>query len=194
MTDRELSTVQQSWRESAPGRVDRGQLVRRAALVRRRAAAQTILEIAVPIGALVLVLAAMHHAANPVERVLGWVVALAAIAASAVYFGVRRAERAAVRKSAPEYLSMVLRGRRRERQLSVFVLLMLAIECSFLVPWWLGGISQHASRLASPIVVWTFWLPAALIVAIAAWAVGLYVRANQDLRSIGKMVSEFSNG
>jgi hypothetical protein len=182
---------EEAWRQTTPRRLDDRTVMRRAARMRRRAAAQRVVELAVPLAGIVLILAALHHAANPLERALGIAVAVATIAASAMYFMIRRNEQRAVVASAPEFLSAVLHNRRRERTLAVFVLATIALELTFLVPWWDGGIRRHAGDYASAVVIWTLWIPAAVMLLIAIWAVRLYRRASRELQSVESVASEF---
>ncbi|HEX8946154.1 MAG TPA: hypothetical protein VF785_23665 [Gemmatimonadaceae bacterium] len=181
------------WRDHGPPNFVEAASLERVRRVHRHAAIERLATLALPLGALLLVAAALRHASNHTERWLGGLAAIGTAVAWISYLAFRTAERRALAASSPEFMSAVLRRRRGEQRLAVFVDITLAFELVFLVPWWVGGIGKHASELLSPIVILTLWTPAVAILLIGVWSARLWRTARRDIRAMQRMAAEFND-
>jgi hypothetical protein len=180
------------WREHAPSNFVEAASLERVRRVHRLALVERLVTLALPLGALVLIAAALRHAGNHTERWLGGLAAFGTVAVWISYVVFRGRERRALAASAPEFMAAVVRRRRGEQRLAAFVAITLALELVFLVPWWSGGLSRHAGELLSPIVILTLWTPAVAILLIGVWSARLWRTAHRDIRAIQAVVAEFN--
>jgi hypothetical protein len=190
--DRSKFDLAKEWRDEAPpliGRIDGVEQVRRA---HRRMLIERLTGIAVPLAAIALIGAALYHASNVRERVLGALAAACVLVSWAIHMRWLRAQRHRLAAPSRQFVQATLRHRALERRIAVFLWAILAFELAFLIPWWAGGIRVHAAKPLTTIAVLTFWVPAGAIVALGAWSMRLWRRASTDLPRLRRAIAELS--
>lgn len=180
------------WRESGPP-LATSRVAARIQRTRRRAGLERAAVAAIPTASIALVIEALRHAGNGRERVLGLAAAAGTVLAWASFVRSRRRTRAALGASTPEFIAAELRRCEGDRRLAIAVWVTLACELAFLVPWWIGGVRLHARAPFAPIVAWTFWGPATLVVLLSAWSIRLWRNARREQRGFESAVVTFDS-
>lgn len=168
-------------------------LAARAERARRSLALVGVTELLLVIIAIAGLGAALRHAANAAEAILGASVALTIVVAWVVHTSARRRERSSAGASAAEYLSVLQQLRQRQIRFTSFVRVVLALELVFFVSWWIGGISVHRAAPAAPIAIVGFWLPLIAVVSLFAWTVRLRGVAFAELRRLTDLQRQLAN-
>ena len=187
-------TLRDAWRPApahrSPREDDASGLITRANRARRTMALVRAAEVLVVTVAVGGVAAALRHAANIVELILGLSVMLAIAGAGAFRVMARRRERDIAGTSALEYVTVLRALRQRQIHFVHFGWLVLALELVFFLTWWAGGVSVHRTQLGAPIAIASLWVPLATIVAFVAWTARLRTRASADLVVLARLERE----
>jgi len=161
-----------SWQAQIPTRRELDEAIARFERAKRRDTTLRVIEWAVVALGVAFPVAAMGHAANLIEAVLG-------IGATAIVLGVagfrewdRRAERTALGSSALDFDEAVRALRRLELRFVRFLWLVLAVEGVFAAVWWYGGINVHHDVL-SPVAIGMLWLPLIVVAVTVVWSIRL---------------------
>jgi hypothetical protein len=164
---------------------------RQIAKARRQLFVARVIEGAVAGAAILVTAAALRHAGNPFEAVLGLVVGIGIGALWIQRIRLREREDAAVAASSPEHLTMLASVRVWQVRLAHFIWIVLALELAFLTPWWVIGSRVHHRSFTDPGSWETVWLPIAGMVALFVWSVRLRRRARADLRAIERLRAQY---
>jgi hypothetical protein len=169
-----------SWQTRGPSPEELTSTVLRFHHAKRRAEIIQVIEWAMVTLAAVFPLAAIRHAANLTEGVLG--IGAVAIVVSVAAFRARnrRAERVALGTSAREFDVAVRSLRQAELRFVRFLWLVLGVEGVFAAVWWAGGIEAHHSAL-SPIALGMLWLPLVVVAVALGWSISLRAAAKREL-------------
>ena len=172
-----------SWQRQTPTPRELDEAIARFERANRRDTTLRVIEWVVVALGVVFPVAAMGHAANVIEAVLG-------IGATAIVLGVaafrewnRRAERTALGTSAQEFDDAVRALRRLELRFVRVLWLVLAVEGVFAAVWWYGGISVHHDVI-SPVAVGMLWLPLIVVAATLVWSIRLRASARRELDAL----------
>jgi len=178
------------WQEGRAAEAALEQPVERVRRARRTLTLTSAAEAALVVAALGGLGAALRHAADAVEMALGLSVAVAVVATWILHVAARRREAGTTAAAASEYVAVVRRLRRRQLRFVRFAWVLLALELTFLVWWWAGGIPVHRSELDAPIAIISLWIPVLAIAAFLAWTVRLYRRATHELQLLDRLYIE----
>ena len=180
MSDEFWSELRSDWRAIGHGpTADQARAqVRRAN--RRLAMARTSIVLVAIAG----IAAALSHAANTLEALLGLGAGVAlALAWVAAVIADRRTD-AIIAETGERYAAA--RASILQAQLRVvrFVWIVLGTLLVFLVPWWIGGFAAHGDGMLSAIGLYAFWLPAAGIVALLRWTIARARSAGREVAAL----------
>ncbi|OLC06970.1 MAG: hypothetical protein AUH41_11430 [Gemmatimonadetes bacterium 13_1_40CM_66_11] len=164
---------------------------RQIARARRALAGTRLIESVVAGVAILVTAAALRHAGNAFEAALGLVVGAGIAALWIQRIRLREREDAAVATSSPQHLAVLGSVRRQEVRLAHSIWIVLALELTFLTPWWIVGTRVHHRTLTDPGSWMTVWLPILGMVALFVWSLRLRRRARAELRAIERLRAQF---
>lgn len=158
-------------------------LIQRATRARRSIAVLRVLSLSVTVFAVMIVAAALYHAANVFELALGFVVAFGICAAWLLDNANQRSAHAHADAPPTEYLAMRRTLCIRRIHFARLMWVLAALDLVFLLPWWIGGFKVHGFgfRLMN---VATMWGPLALIIGTVIAAGRSRAAAAAELKSI----------
>jgi hypothetical protein len=133
--------------------------------------------------ALAVVGAALRHAGNPFEVVLGLVVSFGIVVVWLMDVVNERRASDTVEAPTAEYIAVrraLCVGQKRLARLGWIVTM---LDLVFLIPWWIGGIPVHGAGL-HPAQVLTMWMPLALMSGFMWWTIRLRRRARAELERL----------
>ena len=186
---REWERWEATWRMERASSVELEQMIARTNHARRALAVVRVLSTAIASTALAIVGAALRHAANPFEAALGLVVAVGIGAVWLADSVIRRDARTGVEAAGNEY-----RAARRAlcaRQIRVARLgwAVVALDLTFLIPWWIGGVAVHGSGFHL-VQLLTIWTPLSIMLGFVGWTIALNRRARAELTGLATSDSE----
>jgi hypothetical protein len=182
---------QQEWRRTGSGVAAPADARRYIARARRERLVARLIEGAVAGAALLVTAAALWHAANPFEALLGLVVGLAIGALWVQRALIREREDSAVAASSPEHLALLRGVRRQDIRLAQFIWLVLPLELAFLIPWWVIGTRVHHRSLTDVGSWQTVWLPLLGMLALFVWSVRLWRRARAEIHALDRLREQY---
>jgi hypothetical protein len=171
------------WRAEAAQPADLDAMLARARAARRAMQWWRAVSFAVTAVSVAAVGMALIHAGNAFEAALGLAVGIA-IALAWLLDAVERDREGEGESASPEeYLAVRRALCRRRIRFARLGWIVLALELTFLVPWWVGGIKVHGFGL-SWLRIQGFWGPLAAVTAFAIWTFVVYGRARRELRGL----------
>lgn len=179
--DRELEQLRAAW--VAPAGAERAatRAERQLASAKRSAQLGQAVLGAIALSGVALVGLALVHAANALEAALGIVVGAGICGAWLGWRALDRREQRAPDATTVEHLSRAAGVRRGRKRLAEFVIVVLALDLVFLVPWWVIGTRVHARRITSAGAIGTMWLPLLVMALVLLWAVRTRRHAAREL-------------
>ena len=181
-----------SWNELASIWQSSADAIEDALIVRTRGARQAARRIDGAAAALTVVgiagvLAAMSHAADAVERILGSLAIAGLVTAWVAHVrGVRAARRAASEPS-DDFVRERAETRRRQIRFARFTWVVVLCALVFLAPWWIGGVRAHGVAPAG-LMLAGFWIPVAVIVGCVVWTIRLARGARAELDALERII------
>jgi hypothetical protein len=158
-------------------------LIDRTRRARTAVAVTRVFSGAVAVIALLVVGAALYHAANGLEIALGTVVALGIIATWAADSSNHARGLESV-ESGPEEYAAVRRALCARRIRFVYLAwIVVALDIVFLVPWWIGGFAVHGYGFHWDQIA-TMWGPLVLMGWFVVWAGRVRGRSVAELRRL----------
>ena len=106
-----------------------------------------VAETVIVVSSLFFVVMALRHAANPLIATLGVIVSVGNVVAWAQRIVLRRREQKSESAASADYLADMRRLRVRQARLAEFVWVVLTLEFSFFIPWWVIGSRVHSRRI-----------------------------------------------
>ena len=172
-----------SWQTQTPTRRELDAAVARFERAKRRETTLRVIAWTVVALGVAFPIAAMSHAANLVEAVLGIGAAAIVLSVAAFREWNRRAARAALGASVQEFDDAVRDLHRMELRFVHFLWLVLVVEGVFAAVWWYGGIAVHHDVL-SLVAVGMLWLPLIVVAATVVWSIRLRATARRELDAL----------
>jgi hypothetical protein len=183
MTTSDWEQWQGSWRSEQIGLTEVDALIAKTRRARAAVTVTRVLSGTVTVIALLVVAAALYHAANAIELSLGVIVAVGIIATWAVDASNHARALESV-EAGPEEYAAVRRGLCARRIRFVYLSwIVVALDIVFLVPWWIGGFAIHGAGFHWDQIL-TMWGPLALMVWFVVWASRVRARSVAELRRL----------
>jgi hypothetical protein len=171
------------WRSGRIEPAEIAALVERTARARRSILGMRVLSFGITVVSLAAVAGALHHAANRLELVLGYLVSLGICTAWIIDTANRRDAHAHAEATPQEYLLTRRALSIRRIRFGRLVWILAGLDLAFLFPWWIGGIRVHGFGFHFMHVA-SIWLPLAVIIASVLAAARIRARARAELQSI----------
>lgn len=178
------------WHAADTPPVGAGETVRAVKHAQLRLILHRVVELGVPLAAIALVGLALRHASTPPERIFGAFISLGVVFAWARYLRAIGLERRSLAGPSPGFVSAALERCAYERRLAIFTWVILILELSFLLPWWIEGLPHHKGQGLGRLFFLTLWLPLALMIALAVWSIFLWRRASREAIELRQAAAE----
>jgi hypothetical protein len=177
----------ETWQEA--GRMDSAmpQVLERIRRARRMLALTAALETVLVLVAVGGLGAALWHATDAADAILGACVAAAIIGAWIYHILARRREAESTTGTATEYVAIMRRFYRRQLAFVRFVWVVLALEGVFLARWWSGGLTAHRGDLVEPLAIVSLWCPLAAMMGLTVWTIRVHQSARSTLRRLDRI-------
>lgn len=174
------------WRGAHVADAEPATLIARTARARRAMLGLRVLSIGITVVALLIVAAALYHAANILELILGLCVG-AGISGAWMIDRVNQ-RNAHEHADAPpiEYLTTRRALCTRRIRFAHLVWVLAALDLVFLLPWWIGGIKFHGFGFG-PMHLMSVWGPLALIVGMVVVGARIRSAAAAELESLASI-------
>src|SRR5215470_1227205 len=174
---------EESWRADRPSAAELEAMIARTRRARRGLTLVRLLSGALAVAALAVVAAALRHAGNALEIALGIVVSIGIVAVWSLDSLNHRRAVEHVEAPADEYRAARRALCLRQERFAKLGWIVVALDLTFLIPWWIGGIAVHGAGFHAAQIL-TIWGPLAMMAGFVAWTIVLRRRARTELRRL----------
>ena len=187
-TPRDWDQWGETWRARGASALELDAMLRRNARTRRALRLMPLFSLGITIVALVVIAAALRHAANVFEAALGVAVALGIVVAWMADLADRRWASAGVEATAEQYATVRRAYCERRLRFARLGLMVAALDLVFLTPWWIGGIKVHGIGYGYAHLL-SVWLPLAIILGFIAWTRRIRRRTQSELQALARLTA-----
>jgi hypothetical protein len=188
MAAQDWTQWERNWREPQLSSAELDAMIERTRHARRGIVLVRALSALVAIVALTIVGAALRHAANPFEMTLGLVVGAGIVFVWVLDGHNQRRDHDQADAPVREYRLMRTKLCARQIQFARFGWSVVALDLTFLIPWWRGGVRVHGTML-HPAQLVGFGIPVLLLAGFVAWTLIVRRRALIELGHLRRMAA-----
>jgi hypothetical protein len=180
MAAQDWTQWERNWREPQMSSAELDAMIERTRRARRGVVTVRVLSALVAIVALTVVAAALRHAASPFELILGLVVGAGIVLVWWLDGHNQRRDHDQADAPVREYRLMRTKLCARQIQFARFGWSVVALDLTFLIPWWRGGVRVHGSML-HPAQLVGIGVPVVLMAGFVVWTLVVRRRALTEL-------------